>query len=502
MKDEKNLNELNLSNDELSEAVDKTAVTEDNFSSAIDRSQEYSNKALDEELERLAQTFQAELKKAQAMNEEELIKSGIIIQQYEDDDGVIPEEELCQCCGEQRRDKSFGENYEYCRSCREAMRKYPLSIPGVITLAAMVFVAVVSIFSFAADFSAYNTVRQGDECISENKIYSALDSYDAAITAFEEEDIVPKNLYLKTAEILYHTMPDGAYSMTDIIERIETALTQFESQIPIYSGYMQMYEEAQVLYGTMNEFYTLLNDEKYADYDFENEEQYKEIMTEIGSIIDKQITVTSIDKKTSELVASSEAMVRFCQYMFAYTNDEYEDSYQYMNMVYEIEPSYLWLYAYELGTAELQNGDTEKAQYFADILYESNYELADSYALQSSIARMTGKNKKAIEWADKGTKTASENAELYRIKAMAYIVDGDYESAKEYTDSALEIEGYGLLYMTAMVAENELGNEEAVEELKDTLESNGMELSDKMEKYFKGKITAQEMFAEGTGDVE
>ena len=112
MKDDKNLNDLSLTNDELSEVVNKTAVTEDNFSSAIDRSQEYSDKSLDDELERLAQTFRQELKKAQAMSEEELIKNGIVIQQYEDDDGVIPEEELCQCCGEHRRDKSFGENYE------------------------------------------------------------------------------------------------------------------------------------------------------------------------------------------------------------------------------------------------------------------------------------------------------------------------------------------------------------------------------------------------------
>ncbi len=495
-------NAFNLSNDELSEAADKTAVTEDNFSSAIDKSQEYSDKALDAELDRLAQTFRQELKKAQAMSEEELIKSGIIIQQYEDEDGKIPEEELCQCCGEQRRDKTFGENYEYCRNCREAMRKYPLSISGVITLAAMVFVAVVSVFSFASDFTTYNTIRQGDECIKENKVFSAYDSYKAAITAFEEGDIVPRNLYFKNAKIVFHTMPDGERSMNEVIELIGSALTQFESKIPIYSNYMEMYKEVQVLYGTINEFYIVVNDEKYVDYDFENKEQYEEIMTGIGSIIDKQITVTSIDKKTSELVASSEAIVRFCQYMFAYTSGYYEDSYQYMNKVYELEPAYLWLYAYELGMAELQRGNREKAQILADTLYDSNAELADSYALQSAIARMSGNNKKAIKWADDGIKITSGNTELYRVKAMAHIADGDYEAAKEAVDTALETEKYGLLYMTSLVIENELGNDDAVEDLKDTLEENNIELSEKMEKYIKGKITARQMFTEGTGDVE
>ena len=183
LKDDKK--DLNVLKDELSETADKIAVNEDNFGNAVDKSADYSNKALNDELQRLADTFKQELKKAQAMTEEELIKSGIIIQQYEDEDGVIPEEELCQCCGEQRRDKSFGENYEYCRKCREAMRTYPLSIPGIIALAAMVFVAVVSVFGFASDYSVYDTVRKADNYVSEKKLYSAISTYDEAISTLE-----------------------------------------------------------------------------------------------------------------------------------------------------------------------------------------------------------------------------------------------------------------------------------------------------------------------------
>ena len=502
MKEENKLNGLALSEDELSQAADKVAVTEDKFSNAIDKTQEYTNNALNDELERLAQTFQTELKKAQAMSEDELIKSGIIIQQYEDDEGAIPESELCQCCGEQRRDKTFGENYEYCKACRNAMRKYPLSVSGLITLAVMVFVAVLSVFSFATDYAAYNTVRQGDDCVKENKLYSAYDSYYAAIEDFESRDVSAKKLYLKNAEILFHSMPEGAYSMSDITSLISSALSPLEASLPLYYNYVEMYEKTQVLYGTINEFYNVVNDEKYADYDFSTTEQYEEIMTAIGAIIDKQITVTSIDKKTSKLMASDEAMVRFCQYMFAYSNDNYADSYQYMNKIYELEPSYLWLYAYELGAAELQNGNIEKAQYFADALYESNYELPDAYALQSSIARMTGDSKAALEWAENGIKSDSTNAELYRIKAMALIADGEYEAAKKVTDEGMQIEGYGLLYMTAIVAENELGNKDTVKSLKTTMKENDIELSEKMNKYLKGKITAEEMFTEGTGDVQ
>ena len=53
-----------------------------------------------------------------------------------------------------------------------------------------------------------------------------------------------------------------------------------------------------------------------------------------------------------------------------------------------------------------------------------------------------------------------------------------------------------------MVAANEVGEEEYLESLKSLMSENGMKLTDKMTQYFDGKITAYEMFTEGTGDVE
>ena len=492
------LNEL----DKIAQTADDSAVTEDNFANAVDKSQEYTNAQLNDELERLADTFRNELKKAQSMTEEELIKNGLIIQQFEDEEGVIPEEELCQCCGEQRRDKSFGENYEYCRSCREAMKRYPISIYNWVLVAAAVFVSVVSIFSFASDYDTYDTVRKADKYVSDNKMDSALEAYDSAIVAFSTKEVVAKRLCLKTAEIVFDNMPEGVYSMSEVQARIKKALSQFEMNLPLYSKYEDLYTESQVMYATMNEFYAVMDSKKDIDLDIEDQETYEAFMTDIGAIIDKQVTVVSVDGKTSQLVASSEAMVRFCQYMFAYSMEQYEDSYYYMQQVSELEPSYVWLYAFELGMVELQKGNTEEAKELADILCLWNAENPDGYVLNSAIARMSGNTKKALSYADEGIKLNPDYAELYRNKAMAYIADGDFESAKEWVDKAIEKDEYSLVYMVALVAENELGNEARVEEIKDVMEENESELSDKVKKYLKGKITAQEMFTEGTGDVE
>ena len=498
MKDNK---ELELSNDKIAESADKMAVTEDKFSTAIDKTGSYTNKELDDELERLAATFKQEYEKAQAMTEEELIKSGIIIQQYEDDAGAIPEEELCKCCGEQRRDKRYGENYEYCKNCRQAMMDYPFSIKSVVVLAITVFFCVLSIISFSSDFESYNIVRKGDDFVSEGKLYSALEAYENAIDVFEEEEIVPEKLYLETAEILFKTMPDGVNSMQSVSEKIEAAISSTESKIPLYYKYNNMREEVLVMNGTFQEVYTLLNSEDYSKLDFEDDEDYKKIMTEIGSIMDKEVIVTAIDGSQIKR-STNKASVRFCQYMFAYSTQRYDDCYKYMQEVAELAPDYLWIYAYELGNAKLQKGNADEAIALADSLYRLNSENVGSYVLYSTAYRMTGKPKTAVEWADKGLESIPEDTELMRTKAMALIVQGEFEEAKKVVDEAREIEDYGLLMLVSLVVENELGNKDEVKQVKKDLKELSLEITDRVDDYLDGRISAKQLFTEGVGDVQ
>lgn len=489
--------------EELKEtAADAVGVSEDAVAAAFDKTAQYTDNALSDELEQLAETFRNELKKAQAMSEEELVKNGIVIQEYEDEDGAIPPEELCECCGERRKDNSRGENYEYCSECREAMCRYPISVPSLIVVIAVVFAAVVSVMNFAVDFVKYNTICEADKYLSEGKLDSAISAYDGAISAFEDEGVKPKWIYLDVADILYRSMPNGVSSMSQIINVIDSALSDTELNIPIYGPYKNMREEVLTLYGTMQKFYSVVNKEEYAELTADNTELYEQAMTEIGAIIDEEITLTSSDGKTSYNVKSSEAMVRFCQYMYAYTAGKYDDSYQYMKRVAELEPGYLWLYAYELGLVELQKGNADYAEELAQALYANNTEGAESYSLYSSIYRMTGKAEKAVEWAEKGISSTESNAELCRLKAMAFVAQGDYESAKKAVDEGIALNKYGLIYFTAIVIENELGNTDTVEEYKKTLEEQGIELSQKMKDYFDGKIPADKLFTEGTGDVE
>lgn len=481
MKDEKNLNERN-----------KEEIVTGKYSGE----KSYSEESLHDELEKLAETFRQELKKAQEMSEEEFEEV------YADEEGIIPNEELCACCGEKRRDKSFGENYEYCADCRDAMTRYPLSIQGILVAIVMVGLAIFSVINFASDFSKYDLVYKGDKCHSEKKLVSAVNNYDSAVAAFLEEEILPKRVMLKCAQGAFETMDGGISSMNYVSTLIEEALNEVEAKLPLYNGVMKLYDENAVIKATMQEFYNLIQKEEYAKYEPGNDELYKTIMADIEALLNKKVTVTSVDAKTSKQVASDEAIVRFCQYMFAYTSEEYDDSLKYMYMVQDLAPSYYWLYGYELGLAELQSGNLNEARTLAKKMLEQNVENADAYSLNSSIDRMKKNYTKAVKWADDGLKYNPDNAELYRFKAMAFCAEGDYENAKKAADSAIEIQSYALVYMTSIVIENELGNTDRVQELKDELKEQEVELTEKMNNYLDGKITATEMFTEGTGDVQ
>jgi hypothetical protein len=270
LKDEKDLtveNELSDMDKNAEEKVlDVAALSEDKLSAALDKSAAYGDNALNDELEKLAQTFKAELQKAQSMTEEELIKKGIIIPEYEDEEGAIPDDELCACCGEKRRDKSRGENYEYCKDCREAMKRYPFGTLNILALIVTVVLALLSVYSFILYFIPYNTVKEANEYLNQDRLDSAMSAYDGAISAFEDEEITAKWLYLKTAKILFDTMPSGVNSMTDIVTRLDKALSVAELKMPIYGGYANLREESLALYGTMQSFYKIVENEEYVDF--------------------------------------------------------------------------------------------------------------------------------------------------------------------------------------------------------------------------------------------
>ena len=96
LKDEK---EINTSSDNSNEELE----------ASLDKTENYEEDQLNDELEKLAETFRKELNKAK---EQGAVKIGEVAV-VDENDNAIPKEELCDCCGERRKDISISANYQY-----------------------------------------------------------------------------------------------------------------------------------------------------------------------------------------------------------------------------------------------------------------------------------------------------------------------------------------------------------------------------------------------------
>ena len=460
---------------------------------------------LNKELENIAEIFRQQLAEtteqyekgeinisADLTNQEENLSSASI------EENLEPAEEFfCEECGESYTIGKEG----LCENCLEEMRGAPLKFRYIIMALLIGVSAFFPMRSFWENVEGYASAYEAKANGARGKLTSALTAYDDAIAFFEGKEINAKSLYFESAEIVFKEMSSGSASMSDVASRVSKGLESSFVVMPTYKKYEKMGDESLVMYATMQKFYDVVNKAEYATYTIDNENMYNSIMAEIESLIGTTVEIESVKGEVlNEPV--NEAMVRFCQYMFAYTSEKQESASKYLEMVYELKPEYLWLYAYELSLASIKNGDIKTAEKLAEELVKTNAEDADGYNLFSIISRISDDGKKALEWAEKGLEKNPQNAELLRQKAMAYAVCGDFDNAKLAVDEALSYESYGLLYYTSIVIENELGNTQTVEETVSLLETYGVGVSEKVRNYLDGNITAEQLFTEGTGEVE
>ncbi len=483
MKDEKEMNSSNENEESLEASLDKT--------------EDYEQNQLNDELEKLAETFRVELKKAKESGEIKVSDNEVV----DENDNAIPEEELCECCGERRKDKTISESYEYCEVCRERMKRYPINFASVIIAISVILVSVLGVTGFISDFSGYNLAKSARDCDKKSEISTAISFYDSSIAFFEDKDIVPKALYKDSAVDVFAVLPQGVVSFYDVSQRVEKALSDFEAKLPIYNGYEELRNKALIMYDTYYAFYTILRNDEYADFDPENKEMINDIYAEVGKLNGQEYTIESMSGE-KEKVTYDETMILFSQYMFLSAYGDYNQAYECIKQIREKYPEYIQMYGYDLATIEIQYGNYKTAIELADALKANNAEDSSPYILYAYKERMAGEHEKAIEFVNQGLKVDAEATELYRQKAIALLLMGKKDEALKEIKTAFECEQYGVLYFTYLVIATEAGAEEQVEEITKIIEESGLETPEKIQKYLDGKLSYKKLFTEGTGDIE
>lgn len=386
--------------------------------------------SLEEELENIKDMFQTELDNAMNgdddepdadINEEDLDESDSEADDNDNDtdETSIPEEELCQCCEERRRDTSVDEDYPYCAECRELMRKYPFGFKGIATLIAVLALIVISvIYVFPQNLATLTAALTADEYISEGKLYSGLYAYYETVSAIDE-DAVPKKVVARCAKAFasLNDYMDAAYIT-------QTHLTETDLKLPAYSFVKDYVLKSESLTAVENAIYEPLSS---ADRSADDIDEVIAIIDALAEKEDAQYDPFYLD---------------YYKYVVMHTlGADLEEQYEKLLEIDEIYGEDEWVHYYDLCNAAALMGNTEKAEEYFNKIIRKNAEDGTAYAYYANAYRYseTVDADKMLEIVEKGLAAQGSysyaTSDLYRIRATAYLLKGDTDSALESAET-------------------------------------------------------------------
>lgn len=468
----------------LPEAEEENPVGEKRSENEIE-----TNAELETELEEIRDMFQTELDKA--MNGEE--NEEVLIQELDEieeeaeeteDDGAL----VCECCGERKRDTSFGEDYPYCTECRELMKANPLNPIGIIMAVIVFIVAGFSLGLMAKNSDSYLGLLDASSAYSQNKLVDAASAYEQYLSSVGADDNVSMKAVKNTIDIMEKL---GYYA--DAETYINTYFSEAELKLPWNKKYVKIKDDYEVLMATSE----LIN-ENFADALSGGEFDYEASIKKIDGFIEEN----EKDKKYNQ------TFLEYAKYLLMLVHEE--DNKTQLEQLLKIEEldkgQYPWIYLTYIMNTCGNLGDTEMAEkYFEKCTAINSQELTAYNAYANAIRFSENPDAdKILEVADDAAANASQSSypTYYRIYAVGYLMQGDSEKAlnsmMQYLQNCQQTVSDINLYALCCLAEKD---EDGYNEAKETLEMYGYKIGSSVEKYKKGKMTLEQVLLEKGGDV-
>lgn len=471
---------------------------------------------LKKEMEELARTFQEELDKAKAQ-EEELAREkqeelDILIQEIEDEDedeeediSEIPEEELCECCGEKRRGTKQNPDSPYCQSCERGLRHYPFDFLNILLVLIFIALSLFACSNFAGRIRTYGKVGEADKYAKELKRESAVTAYNSAVQSLEDSSI--------NAELVYSRQLQNLFAIGNIEEvpNFNTQFTEKELKLPHFKKVREIFKA----YDGMSAARTIGYGYIYEYEDIENIEDlpYDELMKKLDAMVGAPIDTAAIKEKTDEglqvggtpygIKAETYdiSMILFLKtYVSAMCNKDLDTQREFLEQIYKEKPEYTWIYAAMLGEIYLKQGkditeicdrlravDAEDS--VADLLTVIQFRIKGNYDESIKLAQ---------KWIDKNDKYSYE---FYRQQALCYLLKKDYNKAYSLANSANELNYTKQSYDTLALCCIATGNTSAFDEIAKLYDNYQIDFSENVLAYKDGKITIEDILTKGEFDV-
>ncbi len=493
-----------------------------NEEETIQQTEELSEEELKikEEMEALARTFQEELDKAKAeeaqialeREEEEEENRNILIQELDDEDDEnpedIPEEELCECCGERRRGTKNNPDSPYCRNCDKALRHYPFELLSILLVLIVIGFSFYACYNFSNHAKLYGNSLQAVKYEKNNKLISAYNMYTSSIELMNSDKI--------NGEMVYKRAVVNKFSlgMLDELSEYEGKFNKWEIKLPHLRKAYDTFKTYEEMVDTQNEVYSIVSEIAGDEITDIKDLPYDEVMARLDELENAAIVLPEIGEpeEGEEIITNAyrdaaktynTSMLNFFRfYISASCGKDYETQIGFLEKIKNDTPQHTWLYDSMLGDLYVKTG--KDVDEYCDSLLKINSENTAAYVVKTTSLRVNGKYDEAIELAQKYIdKEDQYQYEFLRQQALCYLMKDEYKKAYDAANASYELYGNTLQSVdTLALCSIASGNNATLSELETLLTDNGYQFSDEVLGYRDGTLTLEEILTKGDYDVQ
>ncbi len=448
-----------------------------------------------QELEGIRDLLQQELDNAQ--NGELIQELDEVSEEGEPSQEEIPEEELCQCCGERRRDTSFGEDYPYCSECRDLMKAAPLKWSGVLCWILMLVAAGASLVFCAGSVQEYATLMEAETYYANRCISDAEATYYNYVTSAAYSD----NYSRSAVKNLIKIFANMGY-LNDANDLIAQFFTEAQLKLPWNKRYAAISQEFSDLSAASTKVSEMMQDVAYADDGFDYDKKIAQL---------EQLAAPGEDGTPG----LPEIFVEYYSYALMSLSKQKSDEEmleQLLHMEEIDDGTHTWLYLTNILSLAARTGNVELTQTYFDKVTDANVQEATAYSALASVYRFTETPDpdKILEAAAQAEENLSASAvPTYLVdRAAAYLLKGDEKSAMDTMEAYMSsgassgqtpytVQSCNLYALCCVLT----GDDEGYKQMEDVFASAGMEVSKLVKQYQKGKLTLEQVLTDNGGDI-
>ncbi|MGN0448207.1 MAG: hypothetical protein ACI4GC_06630 [Acutalibacteraceae bacterium] len=447
---------------------------------------EAREKELIEELEEIRDMFQEALDNASNESEHQ----GELIQELEDEpEAPLEEEEVfskrkkaCECCGENFF--TDDEDKVYCENCRELMKRYPIRLGGILTVAAMICVFFISVVLCSDKLDKSITTLELWDALRSGQAFSAADTAYSLGTGESDS----KNLDKMIIESYWR-----AGYITNATQYIQSIYS--DEEIAKNKDYTHKIEATKLFAATKEKADVIVSDAfSGKDYD------YEKVLAELNELAETKVSEDSEQ-------TYSKAFIAYYKNELMRMNDV--PAQEQLQMLLEVDEKeqedYQWIYYPAICSTAARAGNEEVATEYFKKIKSNNAQDLNAYISMANYYRYLDEPDadKMLALCDEAAKAAYKNdVAYYPTMAIAYIIKGEGALALETMQTYMN-SGYYTVANCNLYALCGLycGNTDIYDSMKETLENSGYKLSDVVENYKAEKITIGQAIADKRGDI-